>query len=376
MSNDKCKIAYLFGSLNRGGTETLFLDVFRNASKASFGLIGFHRKDGAYRDEFYTAGPKMVHLAPKRFGYIRYLVQLRQLLKSEHITIVHAQHWLDGIYAWLATIGTDIRVINTFHGYFPMKGLNGLLCRMSIRMADEMCFVSRYEQEWYQQQIRIDDRKCHVIFNGVDFAKIDGVECNVYGVKERIKLCMVGNFVEVRDHRTLVRALAMLKGLADGRMSGLEYDFYFIGKRSEDYPYIYDECVRVCDENKMTNVHFLGGRGDVPELLKQMDGFVYSTDHDTFGIAVVEAMAAGLPVVVNDYPVMKEVCGEEESNYVTYYRSKDVDDCAEAIIKLLEDIKISSNEFKQQCQHNSIFVRERYSIENYIATLSHIYRKD
>ncbi len=370
------KVAYMFGGMNRGGAETIMLDLFQNHHHAPFSYIGIHRKGGSYRDAFYSAGPALYQLTPGKFGYIQYILKLRRLLRAESISVVHTQHWLDCIYAWLATIGMRVQIINTFHGFYSMRGINGWLCRMSIRMADEVCFVSKYEQEWYQQQMRIDDRKCHVIFNGVDFAKIDGVECNVYGVKERIKLCMVGNFVEGRDHRTLVRALAMLKGLADGRMSGLEYDFYFIGKRSEDYPYIYDECVRVCDENKMTNVHFLGGRGDVPELLKQMDGFVYSTDHDTFGIAVVEAMTAGLPVVVNDYPVMKEVCGEEESNYVTYYRSKDVDDCAEAIIKLLEDIKISSNEFKQQCQHNSIFVRERYSIENYIATLSHIYRKD
>ena len=123
----------------------------------------------------------------------------------------------------------------------------------------------------------------------------------------------------------------------------------------------------------MKNVHFLGGRGDVPALLKQMDGFVYSTDHDTFGIAIVEAMAAGLPIVVNDYAVMKEVCGESDENYVRYYHSKDVDGCAEAIQQLLKDLSFSSAEFKQRCAHNSIYVRERYSIESYIDRLSHIY---
>lgn len=362
------KVAYLFGSLNRGGTETLFLDVFKNASKASFEFIGIHRKGGAYKDEFYSSGQKMMQLAPKRFGYIRYLVQLRHLLQSENITIVHAQHWLDGIYAWLATIGTDIRVINTFHGYFPMKGVNGFLCRMSIRMADEMCFVSKYEQEWYQRQMKIADKKCHVVFNGVDFEKIDRVVIqDPIDKSKKIKLCMVGNFVEVRDHITLVNALVKVKS---------DFDFFFIGKRSEDFPYIYDECVRVCEENQMTNVHILGGRGDVPTLLKEMDGFVYSTDHDTFGIAVVEAMAAGLPIVVNDYPVMKEVCGESDDNYVRYFKSKDVDDCAEAIQQLLMDISASSDEFKQKCMQNSEYVRNKYSIGTYIATLSHIYKND
>lgn len=367
MSN--IKVAYMLGSLNRGGTETLMLDVFRNANKVPFQFIGIHRKGGAYKDDFYAAGPKMVHLAPKRFGYLHYLMQLRHVLKSENITIVHAQHWLDGIYARLATIGTDIRVVNTLHGYFPMKGLKGFLCRLSIRMADDVCFVSRYEQEWYQRQMRIEDKKCHVIYNGIDFSKIDAAEPSREILAEKqIKLAMVGNFVKVRDHITLVKALQFLnkRGVKD-------FDFYFIGKRSEDYPYIYNECVRYCDENEMKNVHFLGGRGDVPVLLKAMDGFVYSTDHDTFGIAVVEAMAAGLPVVVNDYSVMREVCGGCEENHVTYYRSKDVEDCASAIEKLLKCISEFTTEFKKQCAHNSQWVRDRYSIEAYISRLTEIY---
>ena len=78
-----------------------------------------------------------------------------------------------------------------------------------------------------------------------------------------------------------------------------------------------DFVLKYCEDNNLDNVYFLGGRGDVPALLKVMDGFVYSSVHDTFGIAVVEAMAAGLPVVVNDYEVMKEVCG----NLVTYFKS-------------------------------------------------------
>lgn len=363
------KVAYLLGSLNRGGTETIMLDVFRHFQSAPYTMIGVHRKDGAYRDDFYSAGPEMVHLTPKRFGYIRYLFKLRRLLKSENITIVHAQHWLDAIYAWMATRGTDMRVIFTLHGYFLMKGVGGWLCRMSLRVADELCFVSMYEQEWYQRQMRIANGKCHVIFNGVDFGKIDSVNTgkSLSTVdSERIKLCMVGNFVDVRDHLTLVKALTKIKS---------DYDFYFIGKRCEEAPNLYDECIRVCEENKTTNVHFLGGRGDVPALLKGMDGFVYSTDHDTFGIAVVEAMAAGLPIVVNDYPVMKEVCGEDKLNYVTYYHSKDVKSCAEAIEQLLKDLAEPTKEFKSRCAHNAQWARERYSIENYIETLSRIYKR-
>ena len=149
------KVAYMMGGLNRGGAETIMLDVFRKWEHAPYSIIGIHRKDGTCHDEFYSAGPKMVQLAPKRFGYICYLLQLRRLFNSEGITVVHTQHWLDCIYAWLATLGMHVQIVNTFHGFYSMKGIAGWLCRMSIRMADDVCFVSQYEQDWYQRHMKI-----------------------------------------------------------------------------------------------------------------------------------------------------------------------------------------------------------------------------
>ena len=53
---------------------------------------------------------------------------------------------------------------------------------------------------------------------------------------------------------------------------------------------------------------FWGPRSDVPELLGQMDVFAFSTTRDEgFGIALIEAMAAGLPVVASDVPACREV---------------------------------------------------------------------
>lgn len=364
------KVAYMFGGLNRGGAETIMLDVFRNWRNAHFEFIGIHRKDGTMREAFYAVGPKLYQLSPRRFGYIRYLLQLHRLIKSEDITTIHAQHWLDTIYAWLATIGMDVQLVTTLHGFYPMRGINGFLCRMSIRMADDVCFVSRYEQKWYQHRMQIADAKCHVIYNGVDFSKIDSTKPSLEFAKQpqRIRLAMVGNFVSGRSQNIIAKSIQVLRerGISN-------FEFYFIGKRSDAEPQLFDECEQICRLNKMAHVHFLGARSDVPALLKSMNGFVYSTDHDTFGIAIVEAMYAGLPVVVNDWPVMREVCGEKEDMAITYFKSKDAKDCADAIEKLLMDISTSTPEFKKRSAHNAQWVRERYPIDSYIERLRRVY---
>ena len=58
-------------------------------------------------------------------------------------------------------------------------------------------------------------------------------------------------------------------------------------------------------------VQCLGRREDVPELLGAADLFAFATtDSEGFGIALVEAMAAGLPVIASDVPACREVLAD------------------------------------------------------------------
>lgn len=362
------KVAYLLGSLNRGGAETLVLDELRNAKRASFEMLLIHRKNGVLADAFAQAGVPMRKCPFKAGRIVSFIVKLRLILRREHVDVVHTQQRLDAMLAHFATIGTEIKVVDTFHGFDTGYGWRErLFVKLSRNWSDALVFVSQFEANHYISRYAIPKEKTHVVYNGIDFSKFD----NVNEVPElprhnpdSVRMSMVGNFGSGRDHLTVCRFLKLL------HEKGICFDFYFVGRKNSDTPALFEKCVDFCLENGLSDcVHFLGQRGDVPAVLRQMDAFVYSTVHDTFGIAVVEAMAAGLPVFVNDWAVMKELA--ENGKLATLYESRNEIDLLDKIMVFVRDKEVYQARAKM-CKN---IVREKYSIQKNLSDLASIYEK-
>ncbi len=366
------KVAYLLGSLNRGGTETLLLDVFRSADKAPFSFVGIHRKGGAYKEDFYATRPVFLQCAPAHHNIFGYIRQLRRLLQEQQVTIVHAQQYIDALYAKLATRGTNIKVVETFHGYdYGSNRMEQVLIQMSILWSDAVCFVSEAQRRYYLQKYKFHNpAKTHVVYNGIDFSKLDTtakpnpvLPSKIDPASRGMKLAMVGNFGRGRAQSSLCQFLLRLA------QEHILYDFYFVGKRDEKEPWRYDQCVQFCKDNHLDMVHFLGSRNDVPQILQQLDAFVYATDHDTFGIAVVEAMAAGVPVFVNDNEVMVEVTRGGE--WATLYQTNNTEDLWQHFGTFIRN----RDAYKQQAKHIAQQVRQHYSIEHHLQQLYEVYKR-
>ncbi len=368
------KVAYLLGSLNRGGTETLLYDLFRRHDAVPYDMICLHRKNGAFQEEYYQTGVPMYQLNPQRGRYLTYIYKLRKRLLTEHVTHVHAQQYLDALYAYLACIGTSIQIVETFHGYdFKAGKLVSCMIKLSMRWVDKVCFVSAAEKRYYLQKYHIRDNsvKYFVVYNGLNLEKLDVVgDLPKLPTKNRslardsgcLKLAMVGNFVSGRSQSSLRQFLL------DLHRAGIAYDFYFVGKRNDAEPWRYDDCVRFCEEHDLQEVHFLGARNDVPGILKQLDAFVYATDHDTFGIAVIEAIATGVPTFVNDWEVMREIT--QEGTLATLYRTNDMVD----LFKHFADFMQHQTAYQKAAQQAAKMVRQKYSIETHINRLYELYQ--
>ena len=382
------RIAYLLGSLNRGGTETLLLDVFKNAGKNNLNAIGLYRKSGVLENDFKESGLQIYKV--HALNFIGYILQLRKQLLESNINIAHAQQPVDALYAWLACSGTEIKVILTIHGYdYNENKLGRWIFQFIIKYTDANIFVSDTQLKYYQQKYHLNPDKQRVVFNGISFDKLDVFDSgrvidssasdsnssqrlnDAKSLRDELQLSpitlllgTVGNFNEVRDQMVTCRFLKLLYE------QKVDFHFVFVGKRTDKVPQLYDDCVRFCEQNNLSDrVSFLGSRNDVPSILNQLDAFLYSSDHDTFGIAVVEAMAVGIPVFVNDWDVMKEITGN--GKYATLYKTRDEYDLLREFMLFLQNKAV----YQEKADEAALFVRKQYSIEKHIDELKKVYNK-
>lgn len=364
------KVAYFIGSLNRGGTEMLTLDICRKKDYAPYDMVLIYRNDGELTEDFMVTGIPMYKIKPKRLK-IGYLWRLRRLIKKENVDVVHALTLPNGFVSVLFTAFTRVKLIVAFHGFFT-SAKDRFYTHFVMWFANASVFVSNYVRDWYiNETLFAPLERCYVVYDGVDFSKLDKkypipdfLENRAQASSETIKLAMVGNFVSGRSQNFLCQALKQFKDNCS-----CDFQFYFIGKKSESEPYLYDNCVNYCKRNGLwnTTVFFLGGRGDVPAILQNIDAFVYSTNDDTFGIAVVEAIASGLPVVVNDWDVMKEIT--EDGKHAVLYKTKDVDDLTAKLTDVINNLA----HYRNLSLTNAEIVRQRFSIDFHIQNLNKLY---
>jgi glycosyltransferase involved in cell wall biosynthesis len=109
---------------------------------------------------------------------------------------------------------------------------------------------------------------------------------------------MVATLEKHKDHATLLKAVPLV------RIMEPSFKLWLVGDGS-----LRQELVELAGQIEIGDaVEFLGSRRDVPELLGRADLFVLSTTHqEGLGSVLLEALAAGLPVIASDVPACREL---------------------------------------------------------------------
>ena len=134
-------------------------------------------------------------------------------------------------------------------------------------------------------------------------------------------LIMVAGFRKQKDQDTVIRAL-----------KHLPYNYHLIlvgdGERKEEL------CDLVSELRLTSRVNFLGIRSDVYGLIKMANVAILSSHWEGFGLAAVEAMAAGIPVIASNVDGLAQVV----SGGGLLFEKQNEDDLSEKILTLANDI--------------------------------------
>ena len=117
----------------------------------------------------------------------------------------------------------------------------------------------------------------------------------------------------------------------------------------------------LADELKVSErVHFLGELSPlrVGQFLACLDVFVFPSQAETFGLAAVEAAGAGIPCVVSDLPVLREVLSFEGRPAALFVDASDNAKLSAAVSKVLDD-----SDLRNELRQNAVGLKSRYSVQ-------------
>ncbi len=215
---------------------------------------------------------------------------------------------------------------------FPAKrAAHRFLYRTGARLVNGIVVVSSDTERSFRETVGYRGGKLVVVPNAVDVerypAAIDRNQVRTrlgFGPDDHL-MTMVGTFKRQKGHRYLVEAA---RAVASGRAS-LHILLVGDGKLAAS---IRDD---VESAGLSDRIHFLGSRRDVPDLLAASDSFVLPSLWEGLPVALVEAMASGLPVIATAVSGTSEVMLDGRTGWIV--PPGDADALAEAMADLLSD---------------------------------------
>lgn len=364
------KVAFFFGALNRGGAESLVCDICKQKDIAPFDMACLYRKEGELSDAFKSTGVDRMKIELRGNNIIQFLFSFRRIVLANHFDVVHAQTGFNALICLVSLAFTSVKLVTTFHG-FSFATAPWWQRKLVYRHSSKIVCVSEYEKEYYERAWGLPSKnKLCVVYNGIDFARLDtpfpDLQNPIQVDRNTLNMIMVGSFRSGRSQSFVCEVAESMN------QKGIPFNLFFVGRRDNVEYQRFDQCFNFCTEHNLSDkVHFLGSRSDVPFLLKQMDLFIYASEHDSFGIAVLEAIASSLPVLVNDWAVMKEISGD--GRLACLYETGNIEDCTSKVLEFQQRRIDHQEEINRINQNNAKVVREQFSIEKHVNNLLGVY---
>ncbi len=321
-------------------------------------------KDEPYYNLFkeIVGGNNLIKMPHRKFK-LSSLFLLRNVVNNKRISIIHSHGKGAGIYSRLLGLITGKKVIHTFHGFHIgkynsiQKKIYILLEKFLSIFTDKIITVSEGEKQEILNAGICSSRKIVVITNGVEIPSVKVTELN-YEQKPK-KIISFSRFNYQKNTKLLIEVSKKLKELEEKKL--VEFHIYGSG---EDF----DLIRQLIESNKLGGQIVLHG-ADSNARDKLVDGFCYISTSRWEGlpISLLEAMAAGLPVLASNVVGNNDVIIDGENGLL--FELNDPKSCAEKILRLASDKKL----WESISINARNTVQQKFSIKKMITETEKVY---
>ncbi|HPJ72625.1 MAG TPA: glycosyltransferase, partial [bacterium] len=297
--------------LDRRGAEKMILELASRLDRDRFQpLVLCLRPQTDMAEDFARAGVEVAVLGMRAYFEYRALRAFRRLIRDRRIDLVHTHLYRDAVYGRILGKRAGAAVVSTLHNSYVWRPRSQLwLDRATARWADRITAVSEAVRRFAVEREGMPADKVTVLHNGIETSRYRVPP----GTREEVRKRMgvgpdellvgsLGHLTRQKGFRYLVDAAPdVVREVPEARF--LVFGEGELGGELE---------ARVRDRGLGDRFRFPGFREDIPEVLSAFDLFVLPSLWEGLPVVLIEAMAAGLPIVATDVDGNLEVTGGRE----------------------------------------------------------------
>lgn len=223
------------------------------------------------------------------------------------------------------------RSLNNYQHKYP------LLAKIEHKLHTRMRVIITNSKSTIEQLAileKVDPKKLQLIYNGLDMRRFNNQQHDHTAIRQLYKLppssltfIVIANILPYKGHATLLQALNAIQ-----TQLPTDWQLLCVGKK---YAYCNELQQQAQDLNIQSHVYFLGQQDSVEQFLAISNIAISCSYEEGFSNAVLEAQAAGLPIIVTNVGGNPEAVIANQTGLVI--PPKNATALSEAILKLIED---------------------------------------